>query len=386
MSFDYIEHKENINIIPTSIPRKKEFYLDLINIENSFTGRLGVMFSNGFFQEATQLIINAITLYEKGYFDCAFYSLRQSLEISTTIVYIVDDDDEVNRDIEINKWKKVEKFPQQGQMLRKLEQRKKEYSELKEKMSLYFKDLEKTKQILNKYVHKQGYDKFYIYRYNQLRVNVKENKMRLDFENSLIKSIGAIAVFRLAIDPLPILLNDENIYNRIEPLLTEPYNDDFITKYIGQNHIKSYKKTKLYKSHYNYFIQLEEMSPAVINLVKYDYYDNKKKNEIMEQKHLLNNNQLVVIELFGFSDKIAFIHCIGGLQMYFSNVKSKRVQMSLDTGVFKDISKSSQKFNINYDEVFLSCFTKENEDYFIEHNEKFSENEINSLDLLAKEE
>lgn len=161
MSFDFIEHKENENIIPSELPEKEQYYLDLMNIEHSFTGRLDVMFSNDFFREASQLIINAITLYEKGYFDCAFYSLRQLLEISTTIVYFVDDD-EVNRKKELKKWRNQERFPQQGQMLNQLQNRKKEFSNIKEKMSLYFEEVEQTKRKLNKYVHKQGFDKFYI--------------------------------------------------------------------------------------------------------------------------------------------------------------------------------------------------------------------------------
>lgn len=43
MSFDFIEHKENGNIIPNELPEKQQYYLDLMNIEHSFTGRLDVL-------------------------------------------------------------------------------------------------------------------------------------------------------------------------------------------------------------------------------------------------------------------------------------------------------------------------------------------------------
>jgi len=52
---------------------------------------------------------------------------------------------------------------------------------------------------------------------------------------------GAIAVFRLAVDPFPLLLADEAIYNRTGQLMTEGYAEDFIEKYIGINHIEAYK-------------------------------------------------------------------------------------------------------------------------------------------------
>lgn len=124
MSLDLVEKKENENIIPNVLPEKEMYYLDLMNIEDSFIGRIDVLFSNDFFREATQLIVNAITLFEKGYFDCAFYSLRQSLEISTTIIYFVDDN-ESNRDKKLKIWSNEKRFPQQGQMLNELKNRKK---------------------------------------------------------------------------------------------------------------------------------------------------------------------------------------------------------------------------------------------------------------------
>lgn len=39
--------------------------------------------------EAEQQLINAIELYELGYFDCAYYSLRSAIDLSTTMVFYV---------------------------------------------------------------------------------------------------------------------------------------------------------------------------------------------------------------------------------------------------------------------------------------------------------
>ena len=378
MDFDFTSYKENENIIPNSLPEKEQYYLDLMNIEHSFTGRLDVMFSNDFFREASQLIINSITLYEKGYFDCAFYSLRQSLEISTTIVYFVDDDEE-NRKRELKKWRNQEKFPQQSQMLNQLQNRKKEFSNIKEKMSSYFEEVEETKRTLNKYVHKQGFDKFYIHRKNPFSKKFDESKMLLDFESSLIKSIGAVAVFRLAIDPMPLLLNDQSIYRRTAQLMTDSYSDSFLEKYIGYKHIKAYKETELYKGHYDYFIQNEEMSSAVTDLVKNDFVDRTKIDEIIKQKHLLNVYELVALALFSFSKKIAKIYCIGGFHFYFSDTKSTRSKLGWSSDDFKVFENDPEKFNKKYDQAFLSCFTKWNEEYYIEHIEEFNEKEINAL-------
>mgnify|MGYP001042558826 CR=1 FL=1 len=382
MSFDFISHIENENIIPNSLPEKKQYYLDLMNIEHSFTGRLDVMFSNDFFREASQLIVNAITLYEKGYFDCAFYSLRQSLEIATTIVYFIDDDED-NRIKEIKKWRNQERFPQQGQMLNQLQNRKLEFSNIKKKMSLYFEEVEQTKRKLNKYVHKQGFDKFYIHRRNPFGKKFDETKMLSDFESSLVKCIGALAVFRLAIDPMPLLLNDEKIYRRTVQLMTDSYSDTFLEKYIGLDHINAYKETELYKSHYEYFIQNEEMSPAVTDLVKNDFVDRTKIDEIVKQKHLLNAHELVALALLSFSKKIAKIYCIGGFHFYFSDTKSTRRRLDWSSEDFKVFENDPEKFNKKYDQAFLSCFTKWKEEYYIEHIEEFNEEEINTLKNIS---
>jgi len=381
MSFDFVEIKENENIIPNVLPEKEKYYLDLMNIEDSFIGRIDVLFSNDFFREATQLIINAITLYEKGYFDCAFYSLRQSLEISTTIIYFVDDE-ESNRDKKLKIWSNEKRFPQQGQMLNELKNRKRVFADLKIKMSSYFEEIEQTKRKLNKYVHKQGIDKFYTSRSHPLR-KINKDRMPSDFEASLIKSIGAIAVFRLAIDPLPILLNDESIYRRTPQLMTECYSDNFIEKYIGKKHIEDYKETKLFKDHYESIIQNEEMSSAVTELVKNDFFDRNNINEIIKQKHLLGQNDLVALAIFSFSKKIAKIYCAGGWHFYFSDVRTTRKHTGWSSKDFEIFKNSTQKFNRDYEGAYLSCVGIWKEEYYLEHIEKLEEGEIKILKELS---
>lgn len=376
------EYRETQNIVPLPLENKEQLFRDLMNIEHSFTGRLDVMFSNQFFQEAVQLIVNSIVLFEKGYFDAAFYSLRQSLEISTTIVYFVDDN-ETNRKQELIKWKKQEKFPMHNQMLNELQKRKTVFADIKEKMNSYFDEIEITKQKLNKYVHKQGLDKFYVHRNHPFKEN-KSNKVLIsDFNDFLIKSIGAIAVFRLAIDPFPLLLSDEAIYNRTTQLMTDAYSEEFIEKYIGENNINAYKQTQLYKEHFDELIKEEEMLPSVVSIVKDNYVDRTQMDEIIKQVHLLSQNDRIAVALFSSSEKIAKIYCIGGWHWYFSNVATVKLNMgfnSADLNTFKD---SKERYNVKYEEAYLSIFNLWDEDYYMEHNEEFTNNEIILFDEMV---
>jgi hypothetical protein len=379
MSLDFIAFKEQENILPIKLEGKEQYYLDLINIEHSWTGRTDVFWSNNFFKEAVQLVINAITLFEKGYFDCAFYSLRQSLELSTTVVYFVDDCED-NRKREIRKWKNQDRFPMNKQMITDLQNRQAVFADIKDKMMLYFQEIEETKQKLNKYVHKQGYDKFYISRNNPILSHTGQEKLLSDFDTCLIKCMGAIAVFRLAIDPFPLLLADEAIYNRTRELMTEGYTEDFVEKYIGINHIEAYKQTELYKSLYEEIIAGEEMLPAVVNVVKNDYVDRTRINEILSQRHLLSDNDLVAVALMSYSNKIAKVYCTGGLDWYFTDIQSKRKKMSWSSKDFDIFKDGSKKYNVGYDEAFLSHISVLKDDYYIEHNEEFTESEISELD------
>ena len=69
------------------------------------TGILQNMFCNGFMTESVELIKHALFLYEDGYFDCAFYSLRQSVEIMNSMLLLSDDEDR------LKEWKAKAWFP-----------------------------------------------------------------------------------------------------------------------------------------------------------------------------------------------------------------------------------------------------------------------------------
>ena len=77
MSDSFIEWRKKENICPVVLDGKERYYFDLMNIEHSWTGRIDIgNIGNTFIMEAEQQIINAIELFEHGYFDCAYYSLR----------------------------------------------------------------------------------------------------------------------------------------------------------------------------------------------------------------------------------------------------------------------------------------------------------------------
>ncbi|MDN3700314.1 hypothetical protein QWY96_04280 [Vibrio artabrorum] len=94
---DFGKYKETRHLKPLQIPNKEQLLLDVSNIEDSFTGRSDASIANTFIFEASHLIVNALALFELGYFDCAFYSLRQSLEAAMTMMYLYDSEEDVRK-------------------------------------------------------------------------------------------------------------------------------------------------------------------------------------------------------------------------------------------------------------------------------------------------
>lgn len=383
MPFNSTDYKIHHNLKPLTIEKKEKYLYDLNNIEYSWTGRIDAFVANTFIYEAIQLIINAIELFEKGYFDCAYYSLRQSIEVSTTIVFLTELPDE-KRVERMKSWKNQSDFPMYSQMLRFLSDNKNAYADMKEQMSDYFGSLKEVNKRLNKHVHKQGFKYFYVCRnhpLNQYRDFRKEIK---EFEDFVKVSIGAIAVMRLAVDPMPILLMNEEIYFRTNDTMTEPFTEEFVNYYIGSQHIENFKRTQIYISEYNYFIQQEKKLPSVVQVVKDQYIDKTKIREILSQRHLLDEYDLIAVILAGASYKITKVYTLGGLRMYFTNANTIRKKNSWSGLEFKKFKESTQLFNMNYDEAFISVITIKDEVFYVEHNEVFCNDEIKKINDLTK--
>jgi hypothetical protein len=378
---NFFLEKEKENIIPVKIPNKREYIMSLINIEHSLTGRKDAQISNIFIMEAVQLILNAIFLFEKGYFDCAYYSLRQSIEVATTMIYLSDIPEPFRKE-QLEAWEQTKNFPMQSQMLASLKENGYLFSDLKQKLSDYFLQLSLISKQLNKFVHKQGWNHYYVFR-NHLINRKKEDVTNYiaEFESYLVRCIGALAIMRLAIDPYPILLMDEEIYFRSSDTLTEPYNEEFVKKYIGLQVITDFKKTEIYKLHYEHHIQKEKKLYCIADIVKHQYINRKHIKEIITQLHLLENDALWAVMLVLWCKKIVKIYYCEGLRQYLTDSTTNRKTMSWSGADFKKFSESSQKYNQKYDEAYISVFLINNEYIFLEHNEILTDEEIKTLNF-----
>lgn len=185
----YIDWRKRNNIRAIELPNKAHYYSALINIEHSWSGRMDGNICNTFIMEAEQQLINAIELFEQGYFDCAYYSLRSAVDLSTTMVFLADMP-EAEREQSLNAWKATADFPMQGQMIKQLSQRGNIFVDMKAKMPDFFAAAKTLSAELNKYVHKQGLNHFYISRNHPINQNQPQDPFIHAFENYLHQCIG----------------------------------------------------------------------------------------------------------------------------------------------------------------------------------------------------
>ena len=378
MSDSYIDWRKHGNIRSLELPNKEQYYHDLFNIEHSWSGRMDTNTCNTFIMEAEQQLVNAIELFEQGYFDCAYYSLRSAVDLSTTMVFLSDMPND-QRDKYLESWKATSDFPMQGQMIKSLTQNGNIFVDMLDKMPEFFSDSKQLSSELNKYVHKQGLQHFYISRNHPINQNRSQDQFIKAFERYLERCIGVVAVMRLAIDPFPILLMDDEILYRCFDSMTEPYSEDFVDKYIGAVTIEKYKKTEIYIGTYDSFIEEEKKNEAVFDVMKHQYIDSRRLNEIYPQLHLLSKEDIVCVLMVAASEKVVKTYCIDGLSMYFTDRKTKRSVMSWSGIDFKRFKENENPINQPYDEAYISAFVFGDTSYYIEHNEPLTTDEVGTI-------
>ncbi|AOK91864.1 hypothetical protein [Paenibacillus polymyxa] len=380
MNFEeaYIYSKEQGHIRPIKLHNKKKYYTALSNLEDSWTDRVDAKLVNTFIYESVRLIINSIVLFEKGYTDCAYYSLRQSLEISTTMVYLTELDADKKRETLVN-WRNQSSFPMYSQMLKFLKNNGNAFSDLKNKMDKYFEKIQEVKQYMNKYVHKQGFNTFYIERNLSSSGENDSSRVIKDFEGCLVSCIGAIAVLRLAIDPFPVLLMDEDIYSRTIDLMTEPYTHEFVKEYIGEEAIEAYKTTDVYQDYYQFLMHEEKRFFSVLDVTKNQHIDKERIDEILNQAHLLTKTDFIAVAVTNLSEKVANIYFFNGWPYYTTSNRSIRSNLGFHSKTFKNIKNSKNHLNVPYDEAFVTFVSIHSQEFFLEHNEKYEIDEYESL-------
>lgn len=361
----------------------KEFYYSLIyEISESLTSGIIVdLFHsnkiNMIITEACQSLANSIRLYELGYFDDAYYSMRSAIELATIMLDVGDNEYEkmVNN---MNLFSNKEYRNFRASTLRYLKENGIEFRDVANKMPNFVNEINNTCIKLNSFVHKTGFDNFYGIR-NYYNENFHKKQLD-DFENNLISSIRIVAIMRLVIDPFPLLLADEEIYYRSPNIMTYPFNEKLL-EVMGEESIAEFKNTDVYKSYEEELMKLEKRNQEVNNIVMADYIDLDNLENIYLQKHLLNHHELKYVDIASCSEKIILIISDNGFSRYSTSSNTHEILCNHTDINLKD---SSENFNIKYDSIYVSILqhSKDKISEFTGRINRFNKIEINKLNSV----
>lgn len=184
---------------------------------DSISGLVSTPSFNQFLLESCQLLANSLDLIHQGYFDAAFYSARQAGEV-ILIGTLFSNLEESERKAKYEKWVSLDRFPSFSELSKMLRSKDIEYRDLLEQMPEIDELISKLNKRANKYIHKQGHDSFYTKPYEV--VSESERHIREDFTDYFKTTVKVCAIFRLAVDPFPILLNDPECEFRFPDCMT----------------------------------------------------------------------------------------------------------------------------------------------------------------------
>lgn len=383
----YYEHFKFENKQRIKIENREELLSKMNILRGLTTGRLDVLYTNNFISETIEMLINSLFLYEDGYFDCAFYSVRESYEIMNSMLYLAKGNKQ-----DIQNWIGKEKFPMNSELKRNLSDSKKfndflvtTYEEVKKAIPDFFKEQDDLEKIVNKIIHKQGLDNFYILR-RSLMIDqkfVKDDEIKL-FENYLKHTIGMVLILFIILDPLSLALSDEEIYMRthFDPITT-PINFENYEDCIPVETIEKIKKTSFYQNFIQQFLTQEKMNEATANLIKNQFFDINRLDQIKEQKHLLSVLQKYELEILEKGLKISVFNN-NTLLGDWTSIKSNYNRSVWSSNEFDDYKKGQEEFNQSYNGVFISYVKVLDTDLFIEHNSKFSIKETETIQDITK--
>lgn len=389
MNSDFEKVIEEESLRPIKVPGKESYFSDIREIAGSLAFFIGKKYAIAYelVRETEKMLINAVALFEKGYFDAAFYMLRQTLEICMTIAYFLElPDDE--REKKFRDWKSsIADFPGTGSMRRILE--KAEFSidfkDFMSKMPSFFDEFKQTYSRLNKYTHKQGFRYFYTIRCRRVDGAEMDKILLANFTDNLERCIGCALMFRLMIDPLPILRLDEEIEYRIADPIMFPLSPRVVQKYIGEQRLEEYRPTNLCCGFRKSILDnYERMTEATYTYVNMDHIDRKDIPKVLKQAHLLTLRQRVQLSLIAGFPQIAAIVSYDGLWHCFTDVKSNRTDVSESSEEYRQLRESGNWANQKFKGVFATVVRIKDDYYTLEHNEPLDPMTVIELGKFAQ--
>ena len=340
------------------------------------TGILQNMFCNGFMMESVELIKHALFLYEDGYFDCAFYSLRQSVEIMNSMLLLSDDEDR------LKEWKAKAWFPMDKAVKGLLEKNNAAYSEIREKIPEFFTHYNELLKTANKYIHKQGFDSFYAY-YGRANAEAEEKRTAL-FVELMKHAIGMILIMDIALDPLSLALSDPEVDSHIPfDAMTEPIPVHMLEEFLSPDLLNRIKETDHYQKVKHYFLEKEELSEATYGVVRCQYFDTSSLADIEKQENLLSVYERLILHILQAGIPATHFYMDYSTLGYATSIIPTKQISHYSSHQFDQFIGAEDMFNILWNEMYISVVKYLDTHMVIQLNRELSNTELEIIKTLT---
>ena len=371
-----LDEQDHRFLIKTKIPEHDKLIYYLRSLLPT-TGFLDKMFCNGFMMESVELLKHGFFLYEDGYFDCAFYSVRQSIENMNNMLFLSQSEDE------LVKWKAKERFPSYSQIKTQLQQINAAYSEIKTAIPEIFDLYDELLKKANKYIHKQGFDTFYLHPWQQEQLISNRTELFVDL---LKQSIGLLMVINIILDPLSLALSDPEVdaYIHFDPM-TESIPTYIFDELFSCDVIEKIKETSFYKEFISCFLEKEEMNDATYGVVRFNIFDNEHLDDIEKQLHLLSYREVLCFKLLKAGIKVSHFYYDDDIFGYATCIHPAHELTEYSSAQFEMYKARKNKQNIPWKGMFISLYKVFDTYLILQHNDTLS-NKDNILiqDIIDK--
>lgn len=295
-------------------------YSDVDELADSISGIVETPSFNQFLLESCQLLANSLDLIHQGYFDAAFYSVRQAGEV-ILIGALFSNLEESERKAKYEKWVSLDRFPSFSELSKMLRSKDIEYRDLLEQMPEIDELISKLNKRANKYIHKQGHDSFYTKPYGMAPESA--GRIHEDFAEYFKAAVKVCAIFRLAADPFPLLRSDPECEYRFPDCITPEFSQSFIEDCLGNDFVEHYTQTDSYRNWLeaikSTFPQLKESTYNDSNL---HFIDLSNIEDILDELDKLTLYEATAVIFTAlFSEKVIAVHTSGTLDAFSNSAK-----------------------------------------------------------------
>lgn len=339
------------------------------------TGNINELFCNMFLAESVELLKHAFYLYEDGYFDCAFYSVRQSIENINNMLFSTIDSDNYKL------WRDKARFPSDKMVKEQLNQKNDGYNEIKTAIPDFFAKYDDLLKQANKYIHKQGFDTFYTYKYSVSPQNIEE---RTNLFVSFLKyGIGMMLIMNIVLDPLSLALSDPEVDSHIpfDPM-TEAIPINVFEEYLSIDIIERIKNTDYYSSLREHFLSLEELNHATYAVLRYDYFDVNRLDEIESQIKQLNLSQALMFCILKSGIQATHFYWDNSIFGYSTSYEPSVHLREYRSDQFDDYLKVLAP-NYQWQGMYISGFKALDSYLIVQHNDPLTDDEIATITFLV---